>query len=194
MKNIEKVFVLFLIIFIYIYINYNFVNIKVSKNNIIFSIINENNNILNQNKIDLMTNVINNMYKLKDYLYININLYPNYSKYINLLYFNLNKNKTIIHETSFNNNITSYTINKGEKIFLCIKNNNNNLHDINIIMYVAIHEMAHIACPTIGHDILFQNIFKFLIKISILINIYKYDNYFINPIEYCNIQLNSFIL
>ena len=61
-------------------------------------------------------------------------------------------------------------------------------------MYVAIHEMAHLACPTIGHDILFQNIFKFLIKCSILINIYKYDNYHNNPIEYCNIKLNSFIL
>ena len=186
-----------MLIGIFLYILYIYHNkstiLNIKKNKFSFTIINENNTLLNKKKINLMSNVITNMYKLKDYLYNNIHIYPKYAEYINLLYLNLNKNKTNIYETIYDNNVTSYTINKGEQIFLCIKDNNG-LHDINIIMYVAIHEMAHLACPLIGHDKLFQNIFKFLIECSILINIYKYSNYHINPSNYCNIKITSNIL
>ena len=195
MAVIEIIFCLLISIFLYIlYIRQNkstVLNIK--KNDLMFTIINENNKLLNKKKINLMTNVITNMYKLKNYLYKNIDKYPKHSKYINLLYLNLNINKTNIYETVYDNNVTSYTINKGEKIFLCLKDNNE-LHDINIIMYVDIHELAHLACPSVGHDTLFQDIFKFLIETSILINIYKYNNYHTTPSNYCNIKITSNIL
>src|SRR5438445_471854 len=67
----------------------------------------------------------------------------------------------IISESSENNGYTSYSINKGEQIVFCLrsKKDNNHLHDLNLLMYVALHEMAHVACPEIGHTDLFKEIF-----------------------------------
>ena len=195
MINTESIIIIIICVIIILYINNNNNNTNrliINNNKVLFTIINDTEKI-NKQKIILMSKVINNMYLLRDYLYDNINLYPEYYKYIKLLYLNFNKNKTNIYETNNNDMITSYTINKGEKVFLCIKNKND-LDDINTIMYVAIHEMAHIACPTIGHDNLFKYIFKFLIECSIIINIYKHDNYNHNPVKYCNTIINSYIL
>ncbi len=40
-------------------------------------------------------------------------------------------------------NSTSYTINKGEETSLCIHANDNTLHSENTLMYVLLHELAH---------------------------------------------------
>lgn len=146
-------------------------------------------------RITLMYNIIKNLYKLRYYLYLNIKKYDKYKKYILLLYKNFNNKRTKFYETDENTNLTSYTINKGEIISLCLINKSNNtLHDYNLLMYVSIHELAHVACPDIGHGQLFYEIFKFFILSAIDINIYKYDNLKKNPREYCGIQLNSYIL
>ena len=68
------------------------------------------------------------------------------------------------------------------------------LHDINELMYVAIHEIAHVGCPEIGHTELFMNINKFLLEQAIECNIYQYKNYNLYPENYCCIQLTSNIL
>jgi len=168
-------------------------NEKIHKiNNIYFKIIKENNDINNQKKT-MMSNIINNIYNLKDYLYKNIDKYPKYRKYIINLQKNLNNN-TIIKET-FDDTKTSYSLNKGEVLSFCLKSKNTKkIHDINTLMYVAIHEIAHIASPEFGHDELFNKIFRFFIVESINIGIYKYVNYNLYPIEYCGMQINSNIL
>ena len=61
-------------------------------------------------------------------------------------------------------------------------------------MYVALHEMAHIACPEIGHGELFKKIFKFLTEIAIELKLYKLDDYENNPVEYCGMMLSSNIM
>ena len=68
------------------------------------------------------------------------------------------------------------------------------MHDINILMYVAIHEISHIACPEIGHTPLFKDIFSFFTKESISIGIYKYQDFETQPVEYCGMELNSSII
>ena len=65
---------------------------------------------------------------------------------------------------------------------------------MNLLMYVAIHELAHIACPEIGHGSLFINIFKFLAEQAIKLKIYKYKDYYANPEEYCGMILSSTVL
>ena len=59
-------------------------------------------------------------------------------------------------------------------------------------MYVAIHEMAHIACPDIGHGPLFKKIFKLLTEEAININ--KLEDYSDKPVEYCGMILSSNII
>ena len=65
---------------------------------------------------------------------------------------------------------------------------------MNTIMYVVIHELAHVACPEYGHTPLFKKIFIFLLKQSEKINIYKSIDYRINPQDYCGMTINEFLL
>jgi predicted metal-dependent hydrolase len=143
----------------------------------------------------LLSDVINNMFKLRNYLYENISKYPEFDQYIKQLYKNLHKDRSLIYENDPNSKLTSFSVNKGEEIAFCLRSKKNNeLHQLNLIMYVALHEMAHIACPEIGHGELFKKIFKFLTEVSIEIGLYKLDNYEINPVEYCGMMLSSNII
>ena len=102
---------------------------------------------------------------------------------------------SIIKESSANSEYTSYSINKGEQLVFCLRSKTNNkLHNINEIMYVAVHEIAHIGCPEIGHTPLFKNINKFLLERAVEKGLYKFENYRKTQKEYCGITLTSNIL
>lgn len=110
---------------------------------------------------------------------------------------NLKKN---IYKTEFTENknifpkpnITSYSLNKGEKIVLCLYNyRKNTFYDLNTLIYVSIHELAHIANPTIGHDQSFYYIFNILLNQAIYLKIYTFYNYEKLPKKYCGIIINS---
>jgi hypothetical protein len=96
-----------------------------------------------------------------------------------------------IQESSADSKYTSYSVNKGELLVFCIRSKKNDkIHDINDLLYVAIHELAHIACPEIGHTELFFSINSYLIKKSIEYGIYKYVDYNTEPHEYCGMELS----
>jgi hypothetical protein len=119
--------------------------------------------------------------------------FPIYKENINLI-----KNKidnVIIKETPETSSYTSYSVNKGEELYLCIRSKKTNeIHDINDLLYVAIHEIAHIGCPEIGHTDLFFKINLYLLKKAVEFNLYKKENYNTNPREYCGIDLNNTLL
>ena len=88
---------------------------------------------------------------------------------------------------------TSYSVNKGEKIVLCIKDKdiNETLIDINTIMFVVIHELAHIITESIGHTKEFWSNMKFLLEHAIKLGIYTKEEYKSNPKEYCGIMITD---
>lgn len=87
---------------------------------------------------------------------------------------------------------TSYTVNKGEEIVYCLRSKSNNeIHDINLLMYVVLHEMAHVASPIYGHDKTFDDLVRFLINVSIELNIYNEIDFNKNPIEYCGLIISD---
>jgi hypothetical protein len=91
--------------------------------------------------------------------------------------------------------MTSYSVNKGEKIVFCLRDPIDlKLHDINTIMYVALHEISHIACPEIGHPPLFTHIFASILKEAIRLGIYKDVNYLKHPANYCGITIEERII
>ena len=148
-----------------------------------------------KDKTILLSQIVENMFKLKNYLYININNYPDFTEYIKQLNENLDESKTLIYETDPNSDLTSYSVNKGEELSFClISKKNNDIHNLNLLIYVALHEMAHIACPEIGHGPLFKKIFKFLTEIAIKIGIYNKIDYNLEPVEYCGMILSSSII
>lgn len=57
----------------------------------------------------------------------------------------------------------SFTINK-QNIYLCIKDKNNHtFYDENVLVYVVLHEIAHVLCDEVGHTHKFINIFNALL-------------------------------
>lgn len=76
----------------------------------------------------------------------------------------------------------SYTINK-KKVFLCIRDENGDYYHDNMLMFVAIHELAHVMCDEIGHTEKFERIFQELLSIATEHGIYDPS---IHPIHnYC---------
>lgn len=140
-----------------------------------------------------LANIKINMKKLVKYLQQNQEKFPENTTYIKDL---INRTKKInIMETPQDEKYTSYTINKGEKIVFCLRSKLlDNIHDMNTLMYVVIHEMAHVGCPEYGHTPLFKKIFKFLLEQSIVIGIYKPIDYRINPQNYCGMTINEYLL
>lgn len=98
-----------------------------------------------------------------------------------------------ISESNPGNKYTSYSINKGEKIVFCIrsKNGSNKLEPLNTMLFVSIHELAHLMTKSIGHNEEFWNNMRFLLKEAIKANIYEQEDYMKNPVDYCGTVIND---
>lgn len=98
-----------------------------------------------------------------------------------------------ITESGKSNKYTSYSINKGEKIVFCLRSRDKDekLIDINTITFVALHELAHVMTKSVGHTQEFWTNFKYLLKVSIKIGIYKYQDFRTKPEKYCGISITD---
>ena len=89
---------------------------------------------------------------------------------------------------------TSYSVNKGEKIHLCLRQRegpNETLVDENVMVFVALHEMAHVITPSLGHDPDFWNNFGWLLKQAEALGIYKYQDFKAQPVSYCGLHITD---
>jgi hypothetical protein len=99
-----------------------------------------------------------------------------------------------IVETLPTSEYTAYSENKGQKIAFCLNKepeNNNNLIDENTLMFVAVHEMSHIATESIGHNKEFWGNFKFLLHEAKEAGLYNVVDYSIKNEEYCGMTIND---
>jgi len=71
------------------------------------------------------------------------------------------------------------------------KNSKGRLIDINTLMYVALHEVSHIATKSVGHNDEFWNNFKFMITEAKAINIYNPVDYKKQPARYCGMNITD---
>jgi hypothetical protein len=78
-----------------------------------------------------------------------------------------------ISEGTHESGYTSFSVNKGERIVLCIRNVDGTFVDHNVVMYVALHELAHIMTPQVGHTALFWKNFRSLLDCSMEIGLYR---------------------
>ena len=190
----ETILISMVIIFIYFFLFINRKNLVFIETNSGTKFLVHKDNLKNE-KANLLGKMVENMFILRNHMVKNINNFPSYKPYINQLKNNLSETNTIVYETDPNSELTSYRVNKGEELSFCLKSKKTNqLHDLNLLMYVAIHEMAHVACPEIGHGKLFMKIFRKLVEEAIKINIYKKVNFSDIPVEYCGMILSSSII
>lgn len=81
----------------------------------------------------------------------------------------------------------SYTLNK-EKVYLCLYDENKKYYPMNMLMYVALHELAHCLCKEVGHTTKFFEIFRELLQKAEEKGVYNpdippIDNYCMTPLE-----------
>jgi predicted metal-dependent hydrolase len=105
-------------------------------------------------------------------------------------------NPDVLSESLPNTSYTSYSVDKGKKIVFCLrsKDDKNKLIDMNTIMFVAIHELAHIMTKSIGHTEEFWDNMRYLLKIGIKVGVYQKVDYSKNPVQYCGISISSTVL
>ena len=98
-----------------------------------------------------------------------------------------------ITEAGKNNQYTSYSVNKGEKLVFCIrqKDEKESLVDENTVTFVAIHELSHIMTKSEGHKQVFWQNFKFLLEAAKEANIYQPVDYKKNPEPYCGMDITD---
>ena len=96
-------------------------------------------------------------------------------------------------ETGKDSKYTSYSVNKGEKIVLCLRSRDgkDRLIDENTLTFVSIHELAHIMTKSVGHTDEFWKNFKFLLETAIKMNLYQKEDYSVNPKPYCGITVSD---
>ncbi len=105
-----------------------------------------------------------------------------------------NYNPDAISEGSIESGYTSYSVNKGEKLILCIRQQDNSFVKKNVIMYVAIHELSHIMTSEVGHTDMFWGNFKFLLEEAIDLKLYEKENFNNKPQEYCGIKITNSVV
>ena len=89
---------------------------------------------------------------------------------------------------------TSYSVNKGEKVHLCLRHRegqNESLVDENVMFFVSLHEMAHMITSSIGHGQDFWNNFGFLLREAEQQGFYKHQDFKSQPVTYCGVSITD---
>ena len=190
--------IIILIILLCLYYVYNHVNDKmiyvvsdIDNNKYLVRDINDK-----QNAANMLARIRERMLKLSSYLYENRDKYKNNKKYIEQLQSKIYD--SVIIESGNDTQYTSYSVNKGQQLVFCVRSRDlhrkDKIHSLNLIMYVVLHEMAHVACPEYGHTPLFKEIFEFLTLRAIEQNLYVRTDFKLHPEEYCGIQITETIV
>jgi len=111
----------------------------------------------------------------------------------NVIRLKSNYNPKSLSENSKNSKYTSYSLNKGEKISLCLREKKDEtiFEDNNTIIFVVIHELAHLMTESVGHTEDFWDNMKYLLKEAEKMSIYRVIDYEKENIEYCGMKIKS---
>lgn len=105
--------------------------------------------------------------------------------------FDPNKIKEILPTSQY----TAYSENKGEKLAFCLnkeKNNpNSEIIDENTLMYVALHELSHVGCKSIGHNTEFWSTYKKILEQAVDAGVYKAVDYSKTNAQYCDMKITD---
>lgn len=137
-----------------------------------------------QEAANLIAQVRQKLITLVDHMY---RTYPSNPKVIKL---KKNFNPDVLKEGIDDPKYTTYTVNKGEEIVLCLRTNGQ-LVDLNVLTFVCIHELSHIGNETIGHDDPFWDFFKELLLEAINIGVYTNYDYKTQNVQYCGMTITD---
>jgi hypothetical protein len=103
-------------------------------------------------------------------------------------------NPNVLEENDLGAQSTSYSENKGEKIVICLRDKTTApfpLIELNTVMFVLTHEMAHLMTSSVGHTPEFWTNFRKLLQECIQIGVYTPVNYSKSPVQYCGMTISE---
>ena len=101
-------------------------------------------------------------------------------------------NSVKIEESPFEPDTSSYTLNKGDLIALCVRNKETKeFHDYQLLLFVVIHELAHVASVSMGHGREFIDTFKWLLGQAAESGMYQPVDYSKAPVTYCGVRVTN---
>lgn len=104
-------------------------------------------------------------------------------------------NPKTVMETLPTSSFTAYSENKGQKIAFCLSptktKGEDTLIDEHTLMFVAIHELAHVATVSIGHKTDFWDNFKYLLENAKEAGIHEPKDYKNAEGKYCSMKLKD---
>ena len=198
MRLIFLIIIIFVIIFIFYKYNYSQMTyVKSTIDNNYYLVRDLPDKLLAANMIaQIRLNIIN----LVDYMFENKDTkYPENIDHIKRL-----KDRVKLVVMSENNGKgkeTSYSVNKGDELVICLRSkvDYDKFHNINVIEYVVLHEISHIASPIYeenynNHGPIFKKTFAFIANVASDAGYYKKIDFKNNPTEYCGIIINESII
>ena len=103
-------------------------------------------------------------------------------------------NPDALSEGSPDSGYTSYSVGKGRKLVMCIRQSDFTFVPHNTLVYVMFHELGHIMTKTLGHDAAFWENFKLILREAVAIGLYRRVDYRAKPEDFCGIKIASTIL
>lgn len=104
-------------------------------------------------------------------------------------------NSDAMIENDMGSDSTAYSENKGDVIVVCLRDKTQPpkfpLIDQNTLMFVLLHEMAHLMTESIGHTPEFWNNFRKILQDAIRVGIYTQRNYAKSPVPYCGMTITD---
>ena len=86
----------------------------------------------------------------------------------------------------------AYTVNKGSQVVVCIRGKDGKLiRDHNTMLFVMIHELAHIMTRENGHPPVFWKNMGILLKEAEKSGVYKVVDYSKSPVEFCGVLIDK---
>jgi hypothetical protein len=160
-----------------------------------------------QQAADMLAQVRQRMIKLVDYLKTNGNNagssqgpaaspndekeYGSYQSRVDRIVQRFNPDR--ISEGNEDIRYTTYTLNKGEKIVFCLRarGEDDRVHDLSMMTFVAIHELAHIASVSQNHTEEFKMNFAWLLRHAVACGVYNVEDFRARPRRYCGIDVTD---
>ena len=141
--------------------------------------------------VALLANIRANLVKLHEY-YRNT---PNVAQDPPIARFIERFSPDVFCENDMQSPDTSYSENKGQRIVVCLRDKTNPpqypLVPQNTVMFVMLHEMAHLMTETVGHTQEFWTNFKRILADAVQLGIYQPENYAQSPVKYCGMTITD---
>lgn len=183
LTNILLSIIIIAIVFNNIYKNFNLTSVKSLVDGRMYSVRKLSNK---QEASDKLAELSNNLTKLVDYVY------KNYKDREGVVQLKTNFNSRNISENTPDAPYTAYSVNKGEELAICLRNKKDETFiESNLVIFVSIHELAHVMTDEVGHTPKFWDNMRFLLEQAVKLNIYIPEDYKKNPKNYCGLDINS---